>query len=269
MFEMFEYGFMVRAFVAGTMVALIAPHIGVFLVLRRQAFFSDTLSHIALLGVTVGFLAGFEPVLMAVIVSALCAVGMVSYRLRQRVFSDAVLALFLYGSLAAAVILMGLGRGSNIDLLGFLFGSIVTVQMQDLYLIGVLGLVVVSVVWLFYKELVYASFDEEAAKASGLPVGVLNTLLIVLAAVVVSLAIRTVGALLIGALIVIPVISAIQLARSFRQTILFSIALGLLAVNCGLFLSYHAGLASGAMIVAVAMTLFLGSCLLSAGWRSS
>ena len=266
MFEMFEYGFMVRAFVAGTMVALIAPHIGVFLVLRRQAFFSDALSHIALLGVAIGFLAGLEPVLMAVLIAAISAAGMVSQRLAKRVFSDAVLALFLYGSLAAAVILMGLGKGSNVDLLGFLFGSIVTVGTQDLYLIGTLGFVVVSMVWLFYKELVFASFDEEAAKASGIPVGALNTLLIVLAAVVVSLAIRTVGALLIGALIVIPVISAMQFARSFRQTIFFSVALGLVAVVCGLFLSYHAGLASGAMIVAVAMAVFLMSCLASA-WR--
>ena len=247
---------MVRAFIAGTVIGVITPLIGSFLVTRRYALIADSLSHIALSGIAIGLLAGIYPIYTAILVSVISAVIIEYLRTRRRISGDIALAMFLYGGLATAVILISLSRGFNVDLFSYLFGSITTVRPIDLWVIGLLGLSVIIVVYFLYDELLYISFNEEAARVSGIPVNTLNTVLVVLTAITVSLSMRIVGLLLIGALMVIPVVTAIQIGRSFAKTLLYSVAFGVISVIIGLFVSYYLDLAAGGTIVAISLGLF-------------
>ncbi|NCO65348.1 MAG: metal ABC transporter permease [Candidatus Aquicultor secundus] len=257
MLAIFQYDFMIRAFVVGITVGVIAPVIGLFLIVKRYSLFADTLSHVSLLGVAIGLIANTQPVITAVVFAVLGAIGIDKVQERTKIFGESVLALFLSGSLAVATVLISISGGFNVNLLNFLFGSITTVEPTDLYFITALGATVLITVFLLYKELFFISYDEEAARISGLPVGVLGTILIVLAAVTVSLSIRIVGVLLIGALMVIPGITAMQFKQSFRTTMIYAIGLSVLSVILGLFLSFYVGIASGGSIVVIALILFL------------
>lgn len=178
--------------------------------------------------------------------------------------AEVALAMFLSSGLAAAVVLVSLTDRVNIDLFSFLFGSITTVSTADLYVIGLLTVVILAVVSLLYRQLAYASFDEDQAKAGGLKTTIINQVLILLAAVTVVVSLRVVGGLLIGALTVIPVAAAAQLARSFRQTLLLAVGFGLTSVVVGLLLAYYLDLAAGGTIVLTALAAFGVSLLLRA-----
>lgn len=257
MFDLFNYGFILRGFEAGIIVALTAPLIGIFLVLRRYSLIADTLAHVSLAGVALGILFNINPILTALGVTLASSVGIERLRLAKRMYGESALALFLSGSLALATVLLSLGHGFNTNILNYLFGSIVTVTQVDVYIIAVLGVTVATLIFLFYKELVYITFDEESAAVSGLPVKWLNLLLIILAAFTISLAIPIVGALLIAALVVIPVITALQLRQSFIRTILYAEAISVSSVITGIFISFYFNLSTGGTIVLVMIALFL------------
>jgi zinc transport system permease protein len=263
MLDIFQYSFMVRAFEAGIAIAVIAPLIGMFLVVRRYSLLADTLAHTSLAGVAIGLLFRINPVLSAIILSVVASLGIEQLRASRRVFSESVLALFLSGSLALAVVILSLAKGFNASLFGYLFGSISTVSQTDVWIIVALAVMVFLNVVLLYKELFFVSFDEELAQASGLPVRRLNFTIVLLAAITVALSIRIVGVLLIGALMVIPVISAVQYGRGFRTTLILSVIFSLLSVLIGLFTSYYFNLASGGAIVLVALVIFLLSLAVS------
>lgn len=257
MLEFLQYDFMIRAFIAGVTIALVAPTIGTFLVMRRYAYMADTLAHIALVGVALGLLINVSPVIAAIVITIIAALGMEKVRQTKRIFSEAVLALFLSGSLAVAIVLVNLGRGVNTDLTSFLFGSIATVTDQDIVIITILGTIVLAMILAFYKEFFLVTFDEELAQAEGLSTKTFNSLLIILAGITVAIAMRIVGVLLIGALMVIPVTTAMQFARSFRQTFISAVLLSLAATLLGLILSYFFDLASGGTIVIIALIFFI------------
>ncbi len=262
MLEIFQFNFMVRAFAAGTIVGVIAPLIGTFLVIRRFSRLADTLAHVSLAGVAVGLLTRTDPVISAVIVSVFTAVVVERLRESKRIFGESALALFLWSGMAVAVVIISLARGFNVGLFSFLFGSIATVSTGDLYFIGTLGVLVLTMVISFYKELFLVSSDEELAMVSGVNARVFNMILMILAAVTVSFSMRIVGILLIGALMVIPVITAMQFSRSFKQTLLYSVLISLVSVITGLFVSYYFDLASGGTIVLVSLVIFLAGMFL-------
>jgi len=264
MFAMFQYDFMVRALIAGVVVGAIAPVIGIFLVVRRYSLMSDTLAHVSLAGIAVSALLKTPPVITAVVTTLLASLGIEKLRQSRRLFGEAVLALFLTSSLALAVVIFSALRGLNGNLLSYLFGSITTVSPGDVWVIGGLGLVVMVLMVVFYRRLFAVAYDEDVAQAQGLPVQRLSLLLVMLAAVTVSLAMRIVGVLLIGALMVIPVMAAMQYQLSFRGTTFLAVAFSLLAVFFGLVLSFALNLASGGTIVLMALALFL----VSLAWRS-
>lgn len=247
---------MIRAFIAGGIIGVVAPVIGTFLVAKRYSLMADSLAHVSLTGVALGLLLGINPVFTAIAVAVFTSLVIEKLRTARGISGDTALAMFLSGGLAVAIVFIGLGKGFSVDLFSYLFGSITTVKPVDLWVIGSLGVCVLSVVWIFYKEFVYLSFDEEAAHVSGVPTSLLNAILMVLTAVAVSVSMRVVGVLLIGALMVIPVVTAMQLRQSFQRTMLASIVLSMLSVVAGLFLSYYANLASGGAIVVCSLALF-------------
>lgn len=265
MLEIFQFEFMIRAFIAGAVIAVIAPLIGNFLVVRRYSLMADTLAHVALAGVAIGILLSTQPVVTAVLVTVAAALSIDQLRSERKILGDSVLAIFLSGSLAFAAVLLSIAKGFNANLFSFLFGSISTVSQLDLSVVLILGVTVIIIILLLYKEFFFSSFDEELAKANGLPVRALNRILIMLTAVTVALAMRIVGVLLIGALMVIPVITAMQFGRGFRATIITSILFSAAAIFIGLFASYYLDLASGGTIVMVSILLFLPSLVVRKG----
>ena len=256
MLEIFTYSFMVRAFIAGIVIGIVAPLIGTFLVARRFSLIADTLGHISLAGIALGLLLGINPIVTALIASILTAVLVDKIRHNKYISGESALAMLLSGGLALAIVLMGLARGFNVDLLSFLFGSISTVSETDLYLIVPLGVLVVILTVFFYKKLLYIAFNEEGARVAGIKVNFLNILLMALTAVAVSLSIRIIGSLLIGALLVIPVTTASQLARSFRQCLILAIIISLVSVISGLLASFYLNLPAGGAIVLVSLSIF-------------
>lgn len=256
MFEIFQYSFMVRAFIAGLAISIIAPLIGTFLVARRYSLIADTLGHISLAGIAIGLLVGINPIFSALALAVVIALVIDSLRSSKRISGEAALAMFLNGGLALAVVLIGFTRGFNIDIMSYLFGSITTVRAIDLWLILPLGCLVATVIGLFYKEFFYVTFNEESAQVSGVHVRTFNALLMILTAVTVALSLRIVGALLIGALMVIPVITAMQIARSFKQGIFLAIGISAFSVLIGLFIAYYFNLAAGGTIVLTSLAMF-------------
>ncbi|MEK9152803.1 MAG: metal ABC transporter permease [Patescibacteria group bacterium] len=255
----FAYEFMQRALAAGLIVGVVAPTIGLFLTVRRYSMISDTLSHVALAGVALGLLVGVHPAVGALF--ATLGAALVIERIRQSgsYSGDSLLALILNGSLALAVVVMGITKSFNAGVLGYLFGNIVTVSPADLALIAISGAVALAAVILLYKELFYVSSDEEVAAAQGLNVGLLNFVLVATAALVISASMRVVGVLLIGALMVIPVLAAMNVARSFLGALAVAVVFSVLSVLIGLVGSFELNLASGGTIVLVSMVFFASS----------
>ncbi len=268
MLEIFQYDFMVRALVAGLAIAIIAPLIGTFLVMRKLSLFADSLAHVALAGVAIGLLINVYPVVTAVLACVLAAIAIERLRSGRKIYGDAALSLFLSGSLAIALALISLAKGYNINLLNYLFGSITAVSEMDVFIILGLAFVVMAVLLVIHRQLFFISFDEESAKVSGLPVWQLNFILMIISAVTVALAMRIVGILLVGALMIVPVLAAMQIANSFRRVMFFSLLFSVISVVGGLMFSFFVNIIAGAAIVLVALSVFLLAMIFGM-WRKA
>jgi len=263
MFEMFEYEFMQRAFIAGLFIATLASISGTFIVLKRYSLMSETLAHSALVGVAVGLVAGLNPLWVAVIM-ALVSAWLIEYlRSAFKIYSDAILSIILSGSLALAVIIVSLGGAFNNSLFSYLFGSILSVSYEDVWTIILFGSFSLGFLLLFSKELYFIAYDEEVAKTSGIEVKLLNFLLVSVVAIIIALSIRVVGSLLIGALMVIPTVAALQFRVGFKSTLLISLFLALFSVSFGMALSFYFSLPSGATIVLCVIALFILSLIVN------
>lgn len=258
MLEILQAGFMQRALIAGVAVAIICSTVGLFLVLRRHALFGDALSHMAFGGIAVGLFMQVYPLWTAFIVSILGALGITKLRQSTKISPDAAVALLLSSGLALGILLISLSGGFSIDLFSFLFGSILLVSGEDMTMILALTAAIMLIMAALYRKLMYVAFNEEQAKVSGLSVDKLNYLFIVIASITVIASIRLVGILLISSLIVIPNIAAMLLGKSFKKTIVASVAISVSSVIAGIFVSYYANLAPGGTIVLVNIAALLG-----------
>lgn len=269
MIELLDYDFMRRALVAAVFTGLAAPAIGTFLVQRRLALLGDGLGHVALTGVGLGLVTGLAPTITAVIVAALGAVLIELLRMYGRTSADVALAMLFYGGIAGGILLTDLADESAASLNAYLFGAITTVSNSDLVLVGVLGLIVVALALGLSPQLFAVCQDEEHAKVSGVPVRFYSILIAVLAAVTITVAMRTVGLLLVSALMVVPVAASQQLTRSFRTTHVAAMAIGLFAAVGGLFTSYEIDTQPGPTIVLIALVCFgLAACAAAVLGRS-
>jgi len=262
MFEILQYSFIIRGFEAGVIIAIIAPLIGIYLVLRRYSLIADTLSHVSLAGIAIGLIIRVNLLLSAIAATLISSIVIEKMRISKKIYGESALAIFLSGSLAVAVTLISFAHGFNIDLFNYLFGSIVTVKQGDVFIIAALGAVVITFIVVFSKELLYVTFDEEAAKVSGIPTKFINYMLIALSAITVSLAIPIVGVLLISALIVVPVITALQFKRSFTQTVILAEIISVFSVISGIVVSFYLDLSTGGVIVLITMLFLLVTSIL-------
>lgn len=253
---MLSLEFMRLALATALVIGLVAPVVGFFLVERRLSLLGDAVGHSAFAGVAAGYLLGVQPLGAALVTAVLGAVAIEGLRSRGKAAGDQALALLLYTGMAAGIVLVSAAHVPTARLIGFLFGSILTVTPGELALIAGLGAVVLALIARFFRPLLAVALDEQGARASGLPVSALNVMLAALAAVTITVAMRAVGLLLVAALMVLPVMSAARLAWSVRSTVFLAMALGAASSLVGLALAYAFNTAPGGTIVLVAAAIF-------------
>ena len=263
MFDILTYTFMQRALVAGTIIGVLCAIIGVYAVLKGLSFMGAGISHSSFGGVALGLLLGVNPIFTAVIFCLLTGWGIGLISRKSNVKEDTAIGIFFASTMALGILFIGLFKGYNVDLFGYLFGSILAVTEQDLWITLLMGMGVAIVIGLFFKELLFITFDPEMAEVSGVPAEKLYFLLITLIALVVVISIKIVGIILVSALIVTPAASAYQLSENFRKMMILAVCFGVLSTVGGLFLSYWINTASGATIVLLATLIFFLSALFS------
>lgn len=246
--DIFEFEFMRKAFLVGVLLAIIIPCIGIIVVLKRLSMIGDALSHTSLAGVAGGLIVGINPVIGAVIVCIGAAFGIEAIRKKFPKYSEMSIAIIMSAGVGLAGVFSGFVKNTA-SFNSFLFGSIVAITDFELILVVSVSTIVVAVFILLYKELMYISFDEQGAKLAGVPVGTVNFIFTVLTAITVSIAARTVGALIVSSMMVIPVACAMQFGKSYRQTVIYSIIFAVIFTILGLYISYYNGLKPGGTIV--------------------
>lgn len=244
---MFEFDFMRNAFMAGVVVSILCPIIGLFIVLRRNSMIGDTLSHSSFAGVAIGLVFGMNPIISAFLFTTICAVIIEFLRGYYKKYAELVMSIVLTLSLGIAIILISTGK-ANANVNSYLFGSILTVSKSDLLIIATAGIICLLILKVIYNKLIYITFDEEGAKTAGINVKFINYLFTILVGATISLSIRIMGILVISSIIVVPVATAIQLKKNFNKTLILSVLFGLVDILLGLFLSYHFDSAPGGTI---------------------
>ncbi len=253
---MLDYAFMQRAFWAGALIGSIAPVIGVFLMLRRQALMADTLSHVSLAGVALGAVLGWNPALAGFVAAILGGLLIEQLRRSYRAYSEMPVAIVMTSGLALAVVLMSLRSNLSQSFSAYLFGSIVAVSDTQLVLMAGVALLGAAYFIVLRRPLYSLTFDEETARISGIPVKWLSFSFAVFTGMAVAAAIPIVGVLLVSSLIVLPASLALRLARGFAAAIVIAVASGLTGIFSGLTASYYLDMPPGGTI-ALILLLFL------------
>lgn len=256
-FDFFLFGYIQRALISGISIAIMCSLIGLFLVLRKQSLFGDAISHMAFGGIAIGTYLNIYPFWTAIIFSASSALVINKIRYYTKLNSDSMVAVLLSFGLGIGVTLISISDGFSVDLFSFLFGSILLVSYEDVLMTVGMAIIVTSIIGLFFKKLIYVTFDEDQAKISGLHVEQLDYLFIVLVAVTVIVSMKLVGILLISSLIVIPNIASLMLNQGFKRTLFISIIISAFSVFFGIILSYYFNTAPSGMIVLLSVGIFI------------
>jgi zinc transport system permease protein len=251
----FDRTYMQLALVAGLVVGATAPLIGVFVVQKGMSLIGDGLGHVAVAGIGASLLLGTSPTWTALVVAVAAALVIELLRSRGSATGDLALALVFYGGIAAGVVLAS-RSATNANLQPYLFGSILTATANDVWTVLGLGAAIIIAIAITGHALLAVVLDEDSARVAGIPARSLNTMLAVLTAVTVVMAMRIVGVLLVAALMVLPVATSRMLARSFRTTLLGAVAVGVLSAVVGLWAARQWALAAGGAIVLVATATF-------------
>lgn len=247
--EFLSYGFAQRALLAGSFIAVLCSTLGVFLVLRRLSLIGDGLGHVTFGGVALGMVLKAHPIYVSIPVVMLSSLGILKLTEKAKIHGDAAVGVVSSLGIAIGILLASSAGGFNVDLFGYLFGNILAISREEVIISIVLSVTVLFTVLFFYYDLLSITFDEESAKASGVRTDRINTILILLTALTVVLAMRVVGIMLVSALLILPAVTSMQIARGFRTTIMTASATSLLSVIGGIFISFELDLPTGATIV--------------------
>lgn len=261
----FSYEFLQNAFLAGLIIGFIAPLLGLFIVVRRLALIADALSHVALAGIAgslylsqqVLFFSALNPIYIGI--GSAVGGSLLIEKLRgvYKHYEELAIPVILSGGIGLGAIFISLSQGFSADLIGYLFGSVSAVGRQDLITVLVIALIVVGFIYFFYKELFVLSFDAEYSKVSGVDSRFIQIAFMVVTALVIGASMRIVGILLVSSLMTVPVAAAMQIAKSFKAAMIYSIILGELAVIIGLVSAFYLDIAPGGTIVMTSIFLLL------------
>ena len=258
--EILSYGFIQRALIAGTLVAVLCSVLGVFLVLRRLSLIGDGLAHVTFGSVALSLIMGVNPgyvTVAAIPLVMLSSLGILKLTEKARIYGDAAIGIVSSLGIAGGIVLASVAGGFNVDLFSYLFGNILAVGNTDMIIAAILFAVVLLAVAFFYRDLFAITFDEDLAKCSGIRTTTINTVLVLMTALTVVLAMKVVGIMLISALLILPAVSALQVARSFKSTIMASCCFATISVMIGIFGSFIMNLPTGGFIVLINFILFL------------
>lgn len=260
--DLWHYEFLRHALIAGVLASIVCGIVGSYVVVKRIVFIAGGISHTAYGGIGLGYFLGFNPIIGAVIFSLTAAGVIVWIRQKARQLEDTLIGIMWASGMAIGIVLIEKTPGYAPNLMSYLFGNILTVPGYDLFLMGVLDILIIFVVIALFKEFKALAFDEEYAVISGLPVGLLNLLLLCLIALTVVILIRVVGVILVIALLTIPAAIAIQFVYDLRKMMVLSILLGMIFTTVGLVLSEAYNITSGATIIFVACASYVISLAL-------
>lgn len=252
-----QFAFIQKAFVAGIFISVLCACLGLFLVLKKMSLIGDGLSHVSLGAVALGLYAGLYPIYVAIPVVLVASYLILKLTEKAKVYGDAAIGIFSAVGIAGGVILAALSRGFNVDLLSYLFGNILAISDAEIIISIILSAAVLLVIYFFYYDLFSSTFDEEYAKATGIDTKKVNLVLAALTGITVVLAIRIVGIMLISAMLILPAVTALQLAKGFKGAMLISALVGVFSVITGITLSFFLNLPAGATIVMVNFAVFL------------
>ncbi|MFO0705415.1 MAG: metal ABC transporter permease [Nitrospira sp.] len=263
MLDLFTYDFMQRSLLAAAMVGGLCSVIGVFVVLRGLAFVGAGTSHAAFAGVALGYLMGWPPLVLAILfgLATVWITGWAEEKGRMKL--DVSIGILYTTTMALAILFLGLMKTYNAEVYGYLFGSVLSVTTEELLSIGALAILVLGLILLFSKELYFIAFDQEMAEASGVPARGMFFLLLSLVALTVVVSLKTVGAILVFAMILIPASTAYQLTSSLRTLTLYSVLIGISTSVTGVVISAVWDIPSGPAIVLLATSIFFLAILLS------
>lgn len=264
-YNFLQFEFLQNAFLSGALIGIAAPLLGVFVVVRRLSLIADALSHVTLAGIAAGLLlsskiqalATISPIYLGMGFSVLGSFLIEKLRTVYKHYEELAIPILLSAGIGLSVVFISLADGLNTDLFSYLFGSVSAVSRIDLYVIFFVSVFALLVIVLFLKEMFLLSFDEEYATASGLPAKALHLLFILTVALVISVAMRVVGILLVSSLMTLPVAASIRIAKGFKQTMFASVLIGEFSVLFGLFLSYYLDIAPGGTIVILNIIILL------------
>jgi zinc transport system permease protein len=262
---LFHYEFLQNAFLTGIMIGILAPLLGVFIVVRRLSLIADALSHVTLAGIAASLLiennfpmmAGLNPLYLGMVFSVGGSLFIEKLRGVYKHYQELAIPIILSSGIGLGVIFISLANGFNTDLFSYLFGSVSAVSRADLWVIFIISIIVIIVIISLYKELFLLSFDEEHAKASGIAAKSIHFIFIIMVALVIAASMRIVGILLVSSLMTLPVAASIRIAKGFKQTIFLSILFGEISVLGGLFTAYYLDLAPGGTIVMLAVLILV------------
>jgi zinc transport system permease protein len=257
MLEIISYAFMQKAFITGIFVAIACALLGTFLVLRKYALIGDGIAHISFGGVAAGLLFSIAPIFGALIFALIGSLAILRLKEKALIHGDSAIGIISHASLGVGIFIVSIAQGFNVDILSYLFGSILAITQSEMILSIVLAIVVSIIIILFYNDLFAITFNEESARISGINVKFLNTLLILLTAITIVSAMRVVGLMLASALIILPASTALQFKTSFKKTLIISSLIATLSVMLGLIVAYYFDFAASGTIVIINAILFM------------
>lgn len=255
--ELFSYGFIIRAFIAGSLIALCAALLGVILVLKRYSMIGDGLSHVGFGTMAIAMAFNFAPLAVSIPICVLAAFLLLRVSSSSNIKGDAAIALISSSSLAIGILVTSLTSGLNTDVTSFMFGSILAISKADLIVSVILAVVVVSLFIIFYNKIFLVTFDENFATASGIKANLYNGLIAVLTALTIVIGMRLMGAMMISSLIVFPALSAMRIFRSFFKVIICAVIISLVCFIVGIISSFVWSTPAGASIIVANLIAFV------------
>ncbi|MGI6374189.1 MAG: metal ABC transporter permease [Patescibacteria group bacterium] len=261
--ELLSFQFIQNAYLAGSFIAILSAILGLILVLRKLSLIGDGLAHVSFGAIALALFLGIYPTYLAIPIAILASFLISQLSQRGKIHGDAAIGIVSTTGIALGIIFASLAQGFNIDLFSYLFGNILAISSTEVYLAIGLSLLIIGAITWFYHDLFSTTFDREYAAVSGIKTARIDFVLMSLTAITIVLAIKLVGIMLISALLILPALSSLQLAKGFLEAIIIASLIAVLTVLIGITLSFYANLPSGATIVIINLGFFLASLLLS------